>query len=506
MRIWAGLRRSPTCGDRRRGAEPDPAGLRATPERGRLDLPRIARTSGRAALLAALAFLAPGTGGQDAGRTGDPSVEEIRDRLLERFDAALDRGREALGKAGVEAAEAAEATEALRAGLTRGTFEVFRGSLPKSTHPDRYGARRGEQRARRIEEGGFGSERALRDALDWLARHQSANGRWEPAGFSTRCKGTPCLGAGDEANDTGVTALAALAILGNGEGPGAGPYGQGLARALRWLLGRQDSSSGRIGSPSGERFMYGHAAATLALAETSALGGGTEEIQGALAKAVGFIHAARNRTGAWRYECPPNGESDSSVTGWVLLALRGAADAGIAVDAEDLDAGFSWLSRATDPRSGRCGYRTRGERSFRQLGAAPRFPADRTEALTALSLFARMVHGRIAAGDELLPRQAELFRKTLPRWEATPRASPVDEDYWFFGTLAAFQLGGRDWEEWNFALKKALLENQRRDGDAAGSWDPVGVWGGAGGRVAMTAFCAMCLEVYFRYGRTFGAR
>ena len=48
-------------------------------------------------------------------------------------------------------------------------------------------------------------------------------------------------------------------------------------------------------------------------------------------------------------------------------------------------------------------------------------------------------------------------------------------------------------------MKKAVLESQRKDGDAKGSWDPVGPWGYSGGRVYSTALMTMCLEIVYRY-------
>ena len=39
-----------------------------------------------------------------------------------------------------------------------------------------------------------------------------------------------------------------------------------------------------------------------------------------------------------------------------------------------------------------------------------------------------------------------------------------------------------------------------------GSWDPIGPWGQDGGRVYSTAMMAMCLQVYFRYPKVFGAK
>ena len=60
---------------------------------------------------------------------------------------------------------------------------------------------------------------------------------------------------------------------------------------------------------------------------------------------------------------------------------------------------------------------------------------------------------------------------------------------------------GRHWNAWSNALGKALLMHQRRDGNFAGSWDPVGVWGEYGGRVFTTALHTLSLQTYYRYTR-----
>jgi hypothetical protein len=76
--------------------------------------------------------------------------------------------------------------------------------------------------------------------------------------------------------------------------------------------------------------------------------------------------------------------------------------------------------------------------------------------------------------------------------------------YWYYATLALYQLGGQGWQRWNAALKETLLATQRHDGDLAGSWDTTDVWGGYGGRVYTTALGALCLEVYYRYLPLYG--
>ena len=81
--------------------------------------------------------------------------------------------------------------------------------------------------------------------------------------------------------------------------------------------------------------------------------------------------------------------------------------------------------------------------------------------------------------------------------------------YWYYATLALFQVGGPAWKAWDGAMKPAIVNTQRRDGDYCGykgSWDPIDPWGGDGGRVYSTAVNAMCLEVYYRYGRVFGTK
>jgi len=79
--------------------------------------------------------------------------------------------------------------------------------------------------------------------------------------------------------------------------------------------------------------------------------------------------------------------------------------------------------------------------------------------------------------------------------------------YWYYATLAMFQVGGKPWETWKKGMEKAMVGTQRKDTDFCeykGSWDPIGPWGLDGGRVYSTAVLAMCLQVYYRYPKVFG--
>jgi hypothetical protein len=59
--------------------------------------------------------------------------------------------------------------------------------------------------------------------------------------------------------------------------------------------------------------------------------------------------------------------------------------------------------------------------------------------------------------------------------------------------------GAPEFDAWNAALTRALLQGRRTSGPAAGSWDPVDLLGSRGGRVYTTAVGALCLEVYYRF-------
>ena len=95
----------------------------------------------------------------------------------------------------------------------------------------------------------------------------------------------------------------------------------------------------------------------------------------------------------------------------------------------------------------------------------------------------------------------------IPTWN--PADGSIDMAYWYFGTLAAYQVGGKTWRTWREGIQKAIVANQRRDTDYCGfkgSWDPIGPWGIDGGRVYSTAMMALCCQVYYRYDRVFGTR
>src|SRR4030095_11876179 len=67
--------------------------------------------------------------------------------------------------------------------------------------------------------------------------------------------------------------------------------------------------------------------------------------------------------------------------------------------------------------------------------------------------------------------------------EELPSRESVNFYYWYYGTVAMFQRQGGDWDRWNAAMQRELIERQRHDDRLVGSWDPDTLWGNYGGRV-----------------------
>ena len=179
------------------------------------------------------------------------------------------------------------------------------------------------------------------------------------------------------------------------------------------------------------------------------------------------------------------------------LAVDGSAIAGIR----------SWVESVTDPATGRVGYLMRGKGPARPHDQLDRFPAEKSESMTSVAMLARIFGGEDVRGSDAIQQGAALCASRLPTWNESDGS--IDMYYWYYATLAMFQVGGEHWDKWKVAMDKAIVDSQRRDTEYCqlkGSWDPVGPWGPDGGRVYSTALMAMCLEAHYRYDRARGTR
>ena len=334
-------------------------------------------------------------------------------------------------------------------------------------------------------------------ALRWLRNHQAADGRWDGDGFDANCKLNRCDGPGDSTYDPGLTGLSLLAFLGAGETHQSGTCRTTVKNGLKYLRDVQDSE-GCFGPRTSQHFLYNHACAALAMTEAYGMTG-SRIFKEPAERGIGFVLRSRNPYLAWRYNVPPDGDNDTSVTGWMVMALKSAKLSGLEIERQPIEDAIAWVEKMTEPEFGRTGYQQRGGPPARTNEAAARFPNSKSESLTAVGMTVRIFGGRDPAKDEMIGKGAALLSKCLPRWDLDQGTN--DFYYWYYGSLAMFQVGGPQWRKWNEAMKTAILDHQSRDKERCeyGSWAPQDCWSAEGGRVYSTAINCLTMEVYYRY-------
>ena len=367
-----------------------------------------------------------------------------------------------------------------------------------------------EDQARRVP-----LQAAVSSGLAWLAEHQSVDGCWYPRSFTVECdlEGSLANGGGDPLHRVGLTGMALLCFLGERSEGAPVEYRGVVERGLGWLIEQQDSESGLIGSDQSKEFIYNHAIGTQVLAVAAQQNVSTDAYL-ALEAAVDYCLKARNDYEAWRYSEPPNGENDMSVTGWFVVALHAAREAGISIGNDPFIGSLSIVEELTDSSTGRTGYLEPGQSSSRATVKLEIYPTKFTEAMTAAAIVSRVLIYDllgIEGSGEMLRAGGLLLLECLPEWdpagggggdsgwEEGHHGVTNDMYYWYYGTRAARLLGSAYWTKWRAAIEVACVENQR---DAPpcyrGSWDPGGPWGYSGGRVYSTAMMVLCLEEVLR--------
>ncbi len=346
--------------------------------------------------------------------------------------------------------------------------------------------------------GGNGrTENAVDRGLRWLAEHQDADGGWQSHGFQRHCRHyTACPGDGLKEFDVGVSSLAILAFLGAGHMPNSeGPYRRHVDKGLRYLLEHQNGS-GSFAIP-GDKYLYNHGLATLALAEALTMTRDEKRYKDSLEAAVRYTLSSMQPGDAWDYTSERTGRHDLSITGWQIMALRGAELAGVSIPPQMKKGIRHYIDRAftssgygiyanIDPEAGRRGVN-----------------------MVAVGLLSHLYMG--GTPDDRRTRNA--VKRIIPRHPPQPYSlrkwdtSFQSYYYWYAATLSLFHLGGEPWEAWNTLLQEALLPRQRSEPHINGSWDPEPSWIGlSGGRVYSTAINVLTLEVYYRYKPLFASR
>ena len=308
--------------------------------------------------------------------------------------------------------------------------------------------------------GGDDVKKAVHAALLYLKSTQRADGSW------------PCA-----TSDLAGTALAMLAFLGHGQTSDSVEFGDNVSRGMNYLV----SAVGSNGLVRGQN-MYAQAITTLALAEGYAMMPGPF-LREPLERAVSLITRAQQlaktnplHTGGWRYS-PTANDADLSVSGWMIMALKSAQAAGLAVPPAAFASAEQYLWQMHDPTG--FGYTT---------------PAA-TPTMTAVGVLCLQFLGR--GEDTRLTPALSLLRKQKLDWEGATGNHVLYG--WYYQTQALFQNGGDGWIAWNNQMRDTLVKRQRENG----SWMPPDASGEARTfaqtPVYSTALSAMMLEVYYRY-------
>ena len=349
----------------------------------------------------------------------------------------------------------------------------------------------------------FGStpeaEQAVEMALDFLARHQMADGSWHLHDFAPDEPGYENAGVGRVQSNTAATGLALLAFLGAGYDHQDGKYRLVVERGLQWLIKHQRSDGDLFSEVGGSPavWLYSHGIATLPLCEAYGMTA-DPQLREPVQKALQFIlHAQDPKRGGWRYQ--PQEESDTSVSGWQMMALKSGEISGFVVPESSYAGINKWLDYATTgPGGGASRY------AYMPIKNPPRAQAHYpivSKVMTAEALLMRMYLGWNREHPAVKDGGDYILRNLPPRtmYENGQR----DTYYWYYATQVMFQMQGSHWKVWNDRLRDLLVNSQEKRGVMAGSWDPVrptpDKWGVLGGRVYVTCMHVLMLEVYYRH-------
>ena len=335
------------------------------------------------------------------------------------------------------------------------------------------------------------TEKAVEMGLAFLARHQMPDGRWSLHRFAQGKGYQGPVGIGRMESDTAATGLALLAFLGAGYTHQQGKYRQEVAAGLKWLVDHQKPNGDLFTGGSRYAWLYSHGIAAIALCEAYGM---TQDpqLRAPAQRAVDFIVAAQHPTlGGWRYA--PGVGTDTSVSGWQLMALKSAEMAGLSVPQEVYSRLRTWLARAQWPE----------DQALYVYRPRARYQHQRTpsRAMTAEALLMQLYLGT-SPQSPMIQQGARYLARNLPSF-GSPRRLLRDAYYWYYATQVMFHAGGEHWDRWNRRQRALLVGSQVQEGPLAGSWDPLGRlpdrWGAEGGRIYVTALHLLILEVYYRH-------
>ena len=340
--------------------------------------------------------------------------------------------------------------------------------------PGSFYGRDAEDRILLLREGGGTrrSEEAVERGLEWLAKHQAANGRWATDAFHLVSK-CACTERGEK-HDIAGTAFGLLPFLGAGETHKRGRYAQAVQRGLAYLLSQQ--------KPDGKFHdnAYENALATLAVCEAYGMTADGSLKAQAQAAATFIVKAQDPESGSWGYSAGTKG--DTSVSGWQFSALKAGHYAGLSIPAEAFSKFSGFLDTVADPGGLGYGYNTPG--------------AGRATSATGLLCREYLGWG---------PRQPTMnkgIKQLLLPQNFVAKDKPSFY-FLFYATQAMHNAGSEAWDIWNPKARELLIDLQDQGKDIPhqkGSWSPIGDdYAKQGGRLMTTSLSLLILEAYYNY-------
>ncbi len=420
-----------------------------------------------------------------------------------------------------EMAEAKGRTEAIseaEAGCTAAFMAIGAGGPSSGKYGNRGG---GKKRAVLNGGGSRQSEAAVTSALHWFKRHQSPNGMWDVDGYTDNCMDNPkCEPGAAHTNmegDVACTSYALMCFLGAGYDHRTPSAFRGtVQKGLDWL----DAQSAPATKGEGLNFggiqrMYAHAVATYALCEAYGMtmdASLRDLAQGGLTFLASQQNVDENGYGlGWNYTPSPK-RNDASVSGWAIMAAKAGASAGLQTG-NMLEGAKKYLDRAWKADNPQWAeLEEYDESGFPYVYN----PQDETVGKNAQG----QGRGKLACVGALSSvflghQQGDIMLETLCNRVMSQdfpkmQSYPCNTYYLYYDTLAMFQKNGLQWKQWNDTVRDMLVTSQRKKGDGCfnGSWDYEGTkfHGHETGRLLSTAYCALSLEVYYRYDRSEGKK
>jgi hypothetical protein len=376
------------------------------------------------------------------------------------------------------------------------------------------------------------TEKAVQMGLGWLARHQGWDGAWDCNGFMKKCdpKG-PCSrqgGARTQFAQSGFTGLACLTFTGAGYSPSGGKFRHSIQRGLDSLV----ATMGVEGDYADQADLlwnrsYARPVALQALAEGWS-SSGDPRYRAAAERIMARQFALMNERGGWRYSLHRGvPELDSSVTAWVVFALKAAEKAGLPVPRllwEGPYMAFDHMSQRV-PQNGPFEDFVEIDQDY----GSEIFGKDKTyqfitgytddsggpgRATTPLGVMSRIFLGWRRTHPFCIGGANYIMKTYYPEFDVF--GEPGKEDWskagrytpkaiWamyniYYCTLALHQMGGKYFGMWNRRVSRVLPHFQNKNGCERGSWPAR--WGTADdqqGWVYSTSMGVLTLETYYRY-------